>query len=140
MRILAIDLGDVRTGLAFCDELETFAAPLCTITETNRKKLIEKIAEQIQALKIETVVVGNPINMNGSLGPRSAKCKTFAAALQKTVNVPAVLWDERQTTLMANKIMANVNTKKKHKKMMVDKIAAVLILESFLSFRKNMTY
>lgn len=137
MKILAVDLGDLRTGLAFCDENETLAVPLATIFETNKQKLIEKIADQIKALKIEAVVVGNPINMNGSAGPRSKTCEKFAQALKQRTSLPVSLWDERQTTLLANRIMTTLNTKKKNKKNLVDKIAASLILESYLNFRKN---
>lgn len=115
MKILAVDLGDARTGLACCDKNETLAAPLSTIFETNQKKLLEKIIKQIETLQIETVVVGNPINMDGSLGPRSNKCGKFATKLQQSTKIPVVLWDERQTTIMANRIMTTLKTKKKTK-------------------------
>ena len=137
MKILAIDLGSLRTGLAFCDKNETLAMPLATICETNKNKLIEKILEQIQKLKIEMIVIGNPINMNGSTGLQSKNCEKFANWLKQCSGLPVNLWDERQTTTIANRIMTSLKTKKKHKKNLVDKIAATLILESYLKFRKN---
>lgn len=137
MKILAIDLGDVHTGLAMCDENESLAAPFLTIVEHNPKVLIKKIAKYVKTLKIETVIVGNPINMNGSNSTRSEKCEKFARNLEQQTKIPTILWDERQTTISAHKIMTTLKTKQKNKKKLVDKIAATIILETYLNFRKN---
>lgn len=137
MKILAIDLGDARTGLACCDSHELLAYPIETIYETSKQKLLKKIIDQIESLQVEEAVIGNPINMDGSHGPRSEKCKNFAEQLKQKANIPVIMWDERQTTITANKIMTTVKTKTKNKKKLVDKIAAVIILESYLKFKKN---
>lgn len=135
---MAIDLGDSKTGLACCDSNETLAFPAGTITETNKKILIEKLVNAISNMKIELVVVGNPINMNGSVGPRSQKCKKFADKLRSKINIPVKLWDERQTTLLANRLLIEASTKKQKKKKLIDEVAATIILENFLKFRKNL--
>ncbi len=135
---MAIDLGDSKTGLACCDLNETLAFPVGTITETNQKILIEKLINTISNMQIELVVVGNPINMNGSVGPRSKKCKKFADKLKSRLKIPVKLWDERQSTLLANRLLIEASTKKRKKKKLIDEVAATVILENFLKFRKNL--
>ncbi len=137
MIILAIDLGDIRTGLAYCDKNEILACPLETIIESNQNILIQKTKNIIIKYKIELIVVGNPINMNGSCGPRSEKCVKFSEKLKNISKVPVILRDERQTTLLANRLLIESNTKKTKKKKLVDAVAATLILNEYLDFRKN---
>lgn len=137
MKIMAIDFGDKRTGLACCDETETLAFPVETIIETNIKALINKIVKKITQLKVKLIVIGNPVNMNGSLGPRSKICAKFKEKLQKATNLPTILWDERQTTLLAQRFMIDSKTKKSKKKNLIDQVAATIILENYLKFKKN---
>lgn len=137
MIILSIDLGEVKTGIACCDKNETIAFPITTIIETNNKNLLQKIIQQIIKQKAQMIVIGNPVNMNGSCSLRSQKCKKFANKLKNATNLPVVLWDERQTTLLAQRIMIHSCTKKNKKKKLVDQIAATIILENYLKFKQN---
>lgn len=137
MKILAIDLGDARTGLAVCDPLEMLASPLEVVTQYNRDKLAEHIARTVQAQGAELVVMGHPINMNGTLGPRSELVKEFAQKLEPLLSVPLVLWDERSTTVSATHILNETNVRGQKRKAVIDAVAAVIILENYLRFRKN---
>ena len=87
--------------------------------------------------EVGLVVVGNPINMNGSAGPRSEKCKLFAEKLKELVSVPVEMWDERSTTVTAHNMMNEVNKRGKKRKEVIDAVAAAIILESYLAFRAN---
>lgn len=95
MKILAVDLGDARTGLAICDPSELLASPLGVIWEKNPKRLLEKIVQAVQQQGAGQVVVGNPINLDGSVGSRAAQCQAFAKGLCQRLSVPVRLWDER---------------------------------------------
>lgn len=138
MRILAIDLGDVRTGLAICDKNEMLASPLMVITERGRERLAEQIADIAQREGAGQLVLGHPINMNGSLGPRSELVRYFAALLATKTALPIELIDERSTTLSAHQILNTTNVRGQKRKQTVDAVAAVLILESYMQRRKNM--
>lgn len=137
MRILAVDLGDVRTGFAVCDRSEFLASPVGVVTERNRERLQAVVLEKIRETGAEQVIVGNPINMDGSAGFRSQACTEFAHALAEQTEVPVRLWDERATTVSAHNILSEVDVRGKKRKAVVDAVAAVVILESYLSWRKN---
>lgn len=137
MKILAIDLGDARTGLAVCDPFEMLASPLEVVTMHNRDKLAEYIAGKVRELGAEQVVLGHPINMNGTLGPRSEVVKEFAEKLRPLLAAPLVLWDERSTTVSATHILNEINVRGQKRKAVIDAVAAVIILENYLSYRKN---
>ena len=137
MKIMGIDLGEKRTGVSICDENETIAYPLKVIIEENEKKLIEKIAELAEHNNVLMILIGLAKNMNGSLGERAQKHESFAKKLRSYVKIPVSLWDERQTTKLALRYLTENKTKRKKKKKIVDNIAATLILESFLEYRKN---
>lgn len=137
MIILSVDYGDARTGLAVCDKFEMLARPLCVIHETDHDKLLEKILAAVKENRVETVVWGNPINMNGSYGERSDKCKDLARRFEELSGVPVVLWDERSTTVEAHNILNVTDTRGKNRKKVIDAVAATLILENYLSYRKN---
>ena len=83
------------------------------------------------------IVVGNPLNMNGSAGPRSEKCRLFAELLRNLVTVPVVMWDERSTTVTAHQMMNDVNKRGKKRKAVIDAVAAAVILENYLAYRAN---
>lgn len=140
MRIMAVDYGDARTGIAVCDTAQILASPLCVIHERDANRLIQKIAETVKENEIGEIVVGNPINMNGSRGERSEKCIAFSEELKKAVNVPVFLFDERQTTITANQIMNEVNRRGKKRKETIDAVAAAVILESYLAYKANQKY
>ncbi len=137
MKIMAVDYGDSRTGLACCDKGEILATPLMIIHEKDFDRCIEKTAEQAVLNKAERIVVGHPINMNGTLGPRSEKCRLFAERLREKVAVDVVMWDERSSTVSAISIMNENNVRGKKRKETLDAAAAAIILESYLAYRKN---
>ena len=137
MKILAVDLGDVRTGLAVCDETETLSSPGGVICERNSEKLIEKLKAFIIENNIKEVIIGNPINMNGTEGPASEKCAQLAEKLEQTVDVPVILWDERSTTVLAHNLLSEADVKGKKRKQIIDSAAAAVILENYLTYKKN---
>lgn len=137
MKIMAVDFGDSRTGLAMCDKGEILASPLATVFEKNFDRCAEKVAQIALENKAEMLVVGDPVNMNGTRGERSEKCRTFAEKLKELTNLPVQMWDERSTTVSAINIMNENNRRGKKRKEVLDQAAAAIILESFLAYRKN---
>lgn len=137
MKIMAVDYGDTRTGLAMCDKSEILASPLKIITMKDFERCIGMVAEEVKLNKAEMVIVGNPINMNGTYGPRSEKCNLFAEKLRELVDVEVKMWDERSSTVSAIGIMNENNKRGKKRKETLDAVAAAVILESYLAYRKN---
>lgn len=137
MRILAVDFGDSRTGLAISDKSEILASPLMTVFEKNFDRCVEIVAENAKMNGAEMIVVGDPINMNGTRGPRSEKCRLFAEKLKELTGVEVNMWDERSTTVSAITIMNENNKRGKKRKEALDQAAAAIILESYLAYRKN---
>ena len=137
MKIAAVDFGDARTGLAICDKQEMLASPAGVIQEKNFDRAVEKVAAAIEELSPELVVVGHPINMNGTIGPRAQHCADFAQRLEERLTVPVVLWDERSTTVSAIGYLNITDTRGKKRKEVIDAVAATIILENYLSYRKN---
>lgn len=137
MKILGVDFGDSRTGLAICDKSELLASPVCVIQEKNFMRCAEKVAQQAQELKAEFLVIGYPKNMNNTIGERAQKCQKFAEILHDLTGLEFALWDERCTTVSAHQYLNQTNTRGKKRKAVVDAVAAVIILESYLGYRKN---
>ncbi len=137
MIIMSVDLGKARTGIAVSDSSESFAFPKTVITEYNSEKLIDKISVLSAQLGAELIVVGNPKNMDGSEGWRAQECKEIAEKIEEKSGKKIVLWDERCTTVSAHTTLNATNTRGKKRKNVVDAVAAVIILEDYLSFRKN---
>lgn len=137
MVVLSIDVGTVRTGVAVSDKSESFAFPKTVVTERNREKLLERLVEVIKETEAEEIVVGLPKNMDGSEGFKAEECRNFAEALKNVVSLPVSLWDERCTTVLAHDALSRNNIKGKKRKEVVDAVAAVMILEDFLKFRKT---
>lgn len=137
MKIMAVDYGDSHTGLACCDRTETLASPIGVIDEKNFNICVEKVAAMSVEYEAGMIVVGNPLNMNGSAGSRSQLCKSFADMLQNYVEVPVVMWDERSTTVTAHQMMNDVNKRGKKRKAVIDAVAAAVILENYLAWRAN---
>ena len=113
------------------------ASPVTVIAEKDFNKCIEKTAALAKEQRAEQIVVGYPMNMNGTVGERAEKCRLFAEELEKLTNCPVKLWDERCTTVSAHNDLNVTNTRGKKRKAVVDAVAAVLILESYLGFRRN---
>lgn len=137
MKILAVDYGDSRTGLAICDEGEILASPLKTLFERNFDRCVEQTAQAAQESRAKLIIVGDPVNMNGTRGERSEKCTLFAEKLRELVEVPVRMWDERSSTVTAITYMNEINKRGKKRKEALDQAAAAVILESFLQYRKN---
>lgn len=137
MRILAVDYGDARTGLAVSDNSELLASPVGTITEYNAERLAEKIAAAAKEQNAGEIIVGLPINMNGTKGDRAEKCEGFAELLRGLTDVPVKMWDERSTTVTAHQYLNETNVRGKKRKAVVDTVAATIILENYLAFRRK---
>ncbi len=137
MKILSVDYGDARTGIACCDAGEMLASPVCTLFEHNRERLLDRVAALASEHGAGEIVVGNPLNMNGTAGPRSELARQFAEELRARTAIPVVLWDERSTTVSAIGILNAADVRGKKRKAVIDSVAAVLILENYLAYRKN---
>ena len=134
---MAVDFGDARTGLAICDKTELLASPVGVIHEKRFEHAVEKVAAAAAENRAEAVIVGLPLNMNGSEGPRAELCRNFAEQLSSRVNVPVRMWDERRTTVSAAGYLNQTDTRGKKRKEVIDAVAAVIILDSYLQWRKN---
>ncbi len=132
MRILGIDHGTVRIGIALSDELKMIATPLEYIPADPFADFIERLKEIIRDKEVEQIVVGMPRNMDGSYGPAAEKVREFVAFLKDAITVPIQLWDERLTTVSAQKSLIAAGTRREKRKEKVDKIAAAIILQGYL--------
>ena len=133
MRIMAIDLGDRRTGIAVSDALGVLCGDAFTLTEWDTERIAQRIAEEVRARGVDTLVLGLPRNMDGSEGPRAEKSREFAALLERETGLAPVLWDERRSSVEAHAILhANGKRMKQHRKT-VDAVAASLLLEGYLA-------
>ena len=139
MIILSVDYGDARTGIAVCDALELLSSPVTVLHESYMPKVAKQIAALAEEKRAELVVVGNPVNMDGTEGDRSAKCRELAALLESEYGLATDLCDERLTTVEAHNYLNATNTRGKDRKAVVDAVAAVIILEDYLKTRKNGT-
>ncbi|MCI7767471.1 MAG: Holliday junction resolvase RuvX [Oscillospiraceae bacterium] len=137
MKIMSVDFGDSRTGIAVCDKSEFLASPLTVIFEKDFERCLEKTAELAKNEQVELLVVGYPKNMNNTVGERAEKCALFGQRLEKITGIKVVMWDERCTTVSAHNYLNEVNVRGKKRKNVVDAVAAVIILESYMGFRKN---
>ena len=126
MIIMGVDFGDARTGLAICDKGEMLASPVCVVSEKDFTQCQEKVAALAKEHRAELLVVGYPKNMNGTVGERA-----------ELTGIPVVMWDERCTTVSAHSYLNVTNTRGKKRKAVVDAVAATIILESYLAYRKN---
>lgn len=137
VRVIAIDLGKVRTGLAISDKNEFLASPIGVIEERNRDELIKKILLIIDEYETEEIVIGLPKNMNGTEGDSAINAREFANKLSNYVNIPIIMRDERVTTVSAHNYLNTTNTRGKKRKYIVDSVAAVIILQDYLDFKRN---
>ncbi len=134
MRIMALDVGDVRIGIALSDPLKITAQGLETLTRTNNKKDYQYIWQLIEDKEVSELVVGLPKNMNGAIGPQGEKVKTFVEELlkYKDADLKVIYVDERLTTVTAEKTLIAGDVSRKKRKQVVDKLAATVILQSYL--------
>jgi putative holliday junction resolvase len=132
MRILAIDYGTKRVGLALSDETGTIAQPAGFLSAEPAAKLLDSLKEIVAQKNVAEIVVGLPRNMNGTYGPAADKTSEFAAALRQVVTVPVKTWDERLTTVQANRYLIETGMRRQARKERVDQTAAAILLQSYL--------
>ncbi|AOY77003.1 Holliday junction resolvase RuvX [Clostridium formicaceticum] len=132
VRIMALDVGDKRIGVALSDLMGWTAQGLETIERTNIKKDLQRIEEIISQHQVKKVVIGLPKNMNGTLGPQSEKVIDFTERLKKRIHIECVFWDERLTTVAAERSLIQADMSRKKRKTVIDKVAATYILQSYL--------
>ena len=137
MKIMAVDYGDARTGLAVCDRTEFLASPVGIIEEKSMAKTAEKIVYASREFEVGMVVIGLPLNMDGTEGPRAQKSRKLGGILESILDIPVAYWDERGTTKSAEAILSENERYGKKRKQVLDAVAATVILESYLAFRRN---
>lgn len=136
MKLMSVDYGDVRTGVAFSDINETLASPYTVITEKYQPKLIDKLCEIIINENAQKIIVGLPRNMDGSYGFRADACREFGKALAEKSGLPVDFQDERLTTVMAHSVLSANHVSGKKRKQTVDAVSAVMILQSYIDKNK----
>lgn len=134
---LALDVGTARTGLAVCDSLGITVRPLDYIATESRDKDTDKVVRIIENLKPEGVVVGIPVNMNGTYGPMSQKARKFIDVLSQKIDIPIGTVDERLTTAEAQRILISADVSRKRRKEVIDGMSACIILQKFLDQRRK---
>lgn len=134
-RIMGIDYGDARTGIAISDLMCTLVGSTAVVPSRNREKLLADIVRIAADNRVGEIVIGLPRNMDGSEGPRAELCRAFAAEVEAASGLPTHMWDERRTTVEAHNILSEHNYHGKKRKNTVDAVAASLILEGYLAFR-----
>ena len=132
MRIMAVDYGDQRTGVAFSDLTGSIAGEAFVIREWDPERLADRLAEACASRGAERIVLGNPLNMDGSAGPRSEKSRALRELLLRRTDRPVIMWDERRTTVEAYNILSANDRGGKRRRDSVDAVAATLILEGYL--------
>ena len=137
MRIMAIDYGDAHTGVALSDPTGFLAGTVTTIHSRNPDVVLEELARMVQENRVDELVMGFPRNMDGTEGPRAQLYRDFAARLEQITGLSPVLWDERRTTVDAHRILFESGKNAKKRKKTVDAVAASLILEGYLDFRRR---
>ncbi len=136
MRYLGLDVGDVRIGVALSDESATIASGLETLARVGPKKDLKAVAELVRTHEAGELVVGLPKRLDGSIGPQAEKVLEFMEGLKRHVRIPVVAWDERFTTAIAQQALIEGDVSRRNRKDHVDKVAAILILQNYLDYRK----
>lgn len=140
MRVMGLDYGTVTVGVAISDELLLTAQGIETIRRKEENKLrrtLARITELVEEYNVEKIVVGLPKNMNNSLGERATKSTEFAEMVRKRTSVDVVMWDERLSTVSAHNAMLEADISRKKRYDVVDKVAAVIILQNYLDYMSN---
>lgn len=131
--LLGLDIGDIRIGVALSDALGVAAHPLCTLTRKNRKVDLIAISDLVSIHKVERVVIGLPISLDGSIGPQAEKIQKFAKRLAQVIDIPIEFQDERFTTAEAEEVLRTLNKNTEEQKELIDEVAAVIILTDYLN-------
>ena len=137
MRIMAIDYGDAHTGLAVSDATGLLAGYVEVVHSRRTGEVLAAVERLAAEYSVDEIVLGYPKNMDGSLGPRAEKAEAFAQELREALGLPVVLWDERRTTIDAHQILSAAGKNGRKRKKIVDGVAAALILEGYLTFKKE---
>ncbi|MDB9936423.1 Holliday junction resolvase RuvX [Candidatus Pelagibacter sp.] len=137
MRFIGLDLGSKRIGVSICDERQSIATPFKTINKTNTNELIEELKVVIQENNVGGIVIGNPVNMDGTVGRSAQSVNDVASNISKSINLPVILWDERLSTVGAFNLssLLDVNVSKRVKT--IDQNAAAFILQGAIDFLNN---
>jgi putative holliday junction resolvase len=138
MRVMGLDVGTKTVGVSISDEMGWTAQGLTTlkINEEENEFGFSEIGKIIKEHEIEKIVVGLPKNMNGTIGPRGEACQFYANELERLFSIPVVLWDERLTTMAAERILLEADVSRKKRKKVIDKMAASLILQGYLDSKQ----
>ncbi|MBO5050118.1 MAG: Holliday junction resolvase RuvX [Oscillospiraceae bacterium] len=137
MRVMGVDYGDARTGVAVSDLLCSIVGTTTVIHSRNMEKTVNQLCQIVKKEEVGEIAVGLPKNMDGTEGARAELCRSFARELEKATGLPVKLWDERRTTVEAHNILSQHNYHGQKRKNTVDAVAAALILEGYLAFRKR---
>lgn len=137
MKVMAIDYGDARTGVAISDATGLLAGFTTVIHGYRQEAVAQEIARLGKAHSVERIVLGLPRNMDGTEGPRAELCREFGALLEAETGLEVAMWDERRTTVDAHRILTETGNRGKKRKEKVDAVAATLILEGYLGFLRS---
>ena len=137
MKIMAIDYGDAHTGVAISDRTLTLCGFSTVVTAYRPEGVIERLQPLIAEHEVTELVLGHPLNMDGTRGPRAEKAEGFAEQLRQATGLPVTLWDERRTTVEAHNIMQANGKRARERKKTVDAVAASLMLEGYLTYKKR---
>jgi len=135
-RLLALDIGDKRIGVAVCDDLGQLARPLATITRASKREDFERVAQWVSELQVERVIAGYPRSLAGDEGPQARRVRRYAQALAATLTVPVELWDERYTTVEATQRLFDAGRRRPRDRGQLDAAAAAVILQDYLDARR----
>ena len=136
-RLIGLDLGSKRIGVSICDEKQSIATPFKTINKTNTNELIKQLQEIINEYSIKGIIIGNPINMNGSLGRSAQSVNDVSANIDKAIDVDVCLWDERLSTVGAFNLSSQLDTNVSKREKNIDQNAAAFILQGAIDFLNN---
>lgn len=134
--ILGVDYGDARTGIAITDPTGTIASGLCTVHKSGKRAVTEEIEKICKERNVGLIVIGNPINMNGTEGERSQHIRNFAKYLEDTLGITVELFDERCTTMAAHQILNYTDTRGSRRKSVIDTLSAQIILQNYMDSHK----
>jgi putative Holliday junction resolvase len=137
MRSMALDVGDKKIGIALSDEKGITSQPHSVLNRKNNQEDLNNILKLIEEYNVSILVIGNPLNLDGSQGARSKKTEQFFNYIKKRVNIKTVMFDERLTTLVAQRILIDADVSRKKRKEVIDKLAAQQILYSYLEYVKK---
>ncbi|GED32332.1 Holliday junction resolvase RuvX [Brevibacillus centrosporus] len=136
-RLMGLDVGDKTIGVAVSDELGWTAQGVETIKRQSKEKDFARLQELIAQYQVGAIVVGLPKNMNGTIGPRAEMCQSFGKLLQEKTSLPVHMWDERLTTMAAERMLISADVSRQKRKTVIDKMAATLILQGYMDAKSR---